>query len=431
MKSLSLSILCLLVIVLSQKSVHADVHIYQLDNGLTVRLVPMELDGQVVVLLGVKAGFFAEPAGKPHLAHIVEHAVFYNVDAALVPVVARWREENRANAETLADVMYFDLRVPADELESAIALQASRMKIGRFFNAVLEREVPMALAELDMVEKGPVSATSKFALAPFVQAALHGRLQEPIRERSSQLTVDDVQAFYSTEFQPSRAMLTIAGEFEPQQAMRLIARHLARLAHPKDAAVKRSSLRVGRHDATWDVKRKHVFVAFPMPALRDDDHASMTALAYVLWQRLNADPETRGAMLSAMLGGGQIDGVWLLSLALSDDATEAQVIEKLKQQLDAVSGPKAPSSGELRFAIESAKRAGILAGDPKDAPIPPGVYRALANFELQNLFMTLAYGDPRGYLRRIEAVTDVRAADTAQRRLKWDTASVVVVSPKR
>ena len=50
---------------------------YTLDNGLRVRLVPSPGGKQAIVFLGVRAGFFEEPKGVPHVAHVTEHlAVF-------------------------------------------------------------------------------------------------------------------------------------------------------------------------------------------------------------------------------------------------------------------------------------------------------------------------------------------------------------------
>ncbi len=46
---------------------------YALDNGLLVRLVSLPDEKRVSLILGVRAGFFSEPAGCPHLAHVNEH----------------------------------------------------------------------------------------------------------------------------------------------------------------------------------------------------------------------------------------------------------------------------------------------------------------------------------------------------------------------
>ena len=95
---------------------------FTMPNGLRVRLVPIPGEKGVAVLLGVRAGFFDEPSGSPHLAHVTEHLVVF----ASPPrgdegkAVARWYGAGKANAETLPGFMYFDLHIEPDELDTAL-----------------------------------------------------------------------------------------------------------------------------------------------------------------------------------------------------------------------------------------------------------------------------------------------------------------------
>ena len=50
---------------------------FTMPNGLRVRLVPIRGEKGVAVLFGVRAGFFEEPSGSPHLAHVTEHLVVF------------------------------------------------------------------------------------------------------------------------------------------------------------------------------------------------------------------------------------------------------------------------------------------------------------------------------------------------------------------
>ena len=47
--------------------------------------------------------------------------------------------------------MYFDLHVPPDQLETALAVQARRLTRPEFADDVLAREVPRALGELEFL----------------------------------------------------------------------------------------------------------------------------------------------------------------------------------------------------------------------------------------------------------------------------------------
>src|SRR5690349_11206638 len=82
-----------------------------LPNGMRVHLVPLGGEKEVAVVLAVRAGAFAEPPGRPHLAHVTEHMVVFGAPSETDEgkAVARWFAGGKANAETLADWMYFDL----------------------------------------------------------------------------------------------------------------------------------------------------------------------------------------------------------------------------------------------------------------------------------------------------------------------------------
>jgi predicted Zn-dependent peptidase len=77
------------------------------------------------------------------------------------------------------------------------------------------REIPRTLQEIDFVDKSKYRAAAKFALIPFVQAALHSKTDQPIRARTKTITLDDVKAFHERTFRTDRAALLVIGEFDP------------------------------------------------------------------------------------------------------------------------------------------------------------------------------------------------------------------------
>src|SRR5690242_6270891 len=94
-----------------------------LKKGLRVRLVPNHDQKKVSMLLGVRAGFFSEPTGLPHIAHLTEHVTVFDAKPGSqeAQAIQRWFEGGKANAETLADFMYFDIDgVEPSELELAL-----------------------------------------------------------------------------------------------------------------------------------------------------------------------------------------------------------------------------------------------------------------------------------------------------------------------
>jgi secreted Zn-dependent insulinase-like peptidase len=123
---------------------------FSLENGLRVRLVPLEGEERVFVILAVQAGFLDEPAGLPHLAHVTEHLVVFGAPGGSDEAEAteRWFRAGRANGETLPGWMYFDLQVESGELEAALRVQAIRLARPEFTGDILSREIPRTLQEL-------------------------------------------------------------------------------------------------------------------------------------------------------------------------------------------------------------------------------------------------------------------------------------------
>src|SRR5262245_7117794 len=69
------------------------------DWGLRVRVVPIDVPGELAVILGFRnAGILSEPAGHPHLAHVSEHARFHSMPqgSELGKLVDKWFSLGRA-----------------------------------------------------------------------------------------------------------------------------------------------------------------------------------------------------------------------------------------------------------------------------------------------------------------------------------------------
>jgi hypothetical protein len=78
-------------------------------------------------------------------------------------------------------------------LESALRVQAIRLARPEFTGDLLSREIPRTLQELEYLEKSETYGTGKFAFSAFVQSALHGQVEAPIKARTKDITIEDVR----------------------------------------------------------------------------------------------------------------------------------------------------------------------------------------------------------------------------------------------
>lgn len=407
---------------------------FTLPNGLGVRLAPAEDAKEVVVILGVRAGFMAEPSGKPHIAHVAEHVVVFGgrPGSDEAKAVDRWFAEGRANGETHVPFLYFDLHVPPDDLRAAIRVQASRLDRPTFTRETLDREVPRALGEAEHLDRSDEGYTGKFAAMAFVQAALRGQADIPFRAKTRGFTVDDVRDFWTKSARPDRAILSVSGAFDPSMARKEIEAAFGAIPRPAGPSTDAPpTLKPGRIAATWDLRARHLLIAWPAPPPSDPDHPALTVASLILMQRLFADPDiTAPAKLPTV--GNDADGCFLINAYVRPGADAASLEAMLLDRVGKLSGQGAPTVVEV---APSRASAGQMLGslDVDTVALPPGVTRSQvrANVELQRLLKELSWGDPSSYKARIDLVSPGAVRDAASRHLDPARATIVRLGPSR
>lgn len=401
---------------------------YTLENGLRVRLAPRTGDQQVMVLLFVRAGFLDEPAGLPHLAHVTEHLTVFDLPAAEAKAAERWFKAGKANGETLADVMYFDLLVTPDEAESAVKVQAARLSGAEFSKETLAREVPRTLQEVAFVEKSKFPVAGKFALAPFVQAALHGKTDQPLRARTEKIAVADVTAFHRRTFRPDRAGLVVAGEFDPTAVRKQIDATFGAIKKPAAAVALRPKLKAGESTADWDVKTRHLFVAWPAPDPSHADHPPLTLASLALTEKLMTD----AAFTKLASGFPQLndtEGVFMVGAQAAGDADLGDIRKAVLDRVTGLAKPEAWTKTEVTRLREQTDQLLGADVDVDKLTLPKRVTKtmAVAQMELQRMSKALVWGEVDAYRKRLAAVTPEEVAAAVAKHLPAKEATVVRV----
>ena len=403
-----------------------------LANGLRVRLVPLAGEKRVFVILGVRAGMIAEPAGLPHLAHLTEHLVVFGLPAGSQEKSAaeRWFREGRANGETLPGWMYFDLQVEPGELERALRVQAVRLARPVFTEDLLAREIPRTLVELERVESSEAFGAAKFAFSVFVQAALRGMDEVPIKQRTLTLTVKDVQRFHAATFRPDQAVLCVLGGFDAAQAGRWIGDAFGTIPKPKEAVV-RPRLREDRQQLTahWDARTRHLFLAWSTPAESAPELAADSVAAELLAGRLAVDHElARWAKMPTAMS--DLEGVFLISTQVKPGADMEAVRDRLLQHVDRLTQPGGVSEGDVVMVRQRTNQALRPGGLGRVLSIVRGSQLMVrANQELQIVGKIFAHGDLNSYGARVETMTSQAVREAAVRHLTRQKAVVLRVEP--
>lgn len=198
---------------------------FTLDNGLTVIMHQDNSDPVVAVALTAHVGSAREIEGRTGFAHLFEHLLFLeseNLGKGGLDKMSARIGGSGANGSTSRDRTNYFQTVPKDALEKMIWAEAD--KLGYFINTVTE---PVLAKEKQVVKNekrqsvdnrpyGHVSYVIGKALYPEDHPynwQVIGSLED-----LQNATLQDVKDFYNRWYTPNNTTLTIAGDFDPEQA---------------------------------------------------------------------------------------------------------------------------------------------------------------------------------------------------------------------
>jgi len=186
-----------------------------LSNGLPVLLVPMHEVPVVEVLLVVRAGAAADPAGREGLARMTADMLDEGAGGKDALALADAVDFLGAQLDTAAswDASTVRLRVPTARLADALPLLADVALRPDFPEGELARLRKEALTDLLQARDVPGRIASRaLAQAVFGTAHRYGRPEGGDAGSIRALTVADLRAFHAGRFVPPAATLVVAGD---------------------------------------------------------------------------------------------------------------------------------------------------------------------------------------------------------------------------
>jgi zinc protease len=204
---------------------------HTLDNGLRVILSRDPTAPIVAVNLWYDVGSKHEKPGKTGFAHLFEHMMFQGT--ATVEKGQHFSLIQAAggtlNATTWLDrTNYFDT-LPSHELELAVWLEADRMAnlLPAMTQEKLDNQRDVVKNErrwsVDNQPYGSWDEKMQELVYPEGHPYHHSTIGS--MEDLSAASLDDVREFFATYYAPNNAVVTIAGGFEADDALRMVERH--------------------------------------------------------------------------------------------------------------------------------------------------------------------------------------------------------------
>ncbi|HEY0299855.1 MAG TPA: pitrilysin family protein [Rhizomicrobium sp.] len=197
---------------------------YKLPNGLTLVVIPDHRAPVVTHMIWYKVGAADETPGKSGLAHFLEHLMFKgtakNPVGRFSTVVARIGGQE--NAFTSSDYTGYYQRVPSEQLRTVMEFEADRMTGLVLTDAVVLPERDVILEERNQrLENNPRARLGEQMDAALFLNHPYGKPIIGWRHEMEQLSRDDAIAFYKRFYGPNDAVVVLAGDIEPDAALRL------------------------------------------------------------------------------------------------------------------------------------------------------------------------------------------------------------------
>ena len=208
---------------------------YRLDNGLRFLLFPDQSRQRITVNVTYLVGSRHEGYGETGMAHLLEHLVFKGTPNH--PDIPAELTEHGAfpNGTTWFDRTNYFETFPASEenLEWALDLEADRM-VNSFISAEdLESEMTVVRNEWESGENNPGGVLRKRVLSAAFDWHNYGNSTIGARADIENVPIDRLQAFYRRYYQPDNAILVVAGRFDRDGALGLIAQKFGALPRPE------------------------------------------------------------------------------------------------------------------------------------------------------------------------------------------------------
>ncbi|HEX5118695.1 MAG TPA: pitrilysin family protein [Pseudonocardiaceae bacterium] len=348
----------------------SELHRLTLANGLRVVLAPDRTSPVVGVSVHYDVGFRSEPEGRTGFAHLFEHLMFQGSES--LEKLAHFRHVQSSggtfNGSTHPDYTdYFEV-LPSAGLERALFLEADRMRAPRITNENLRNQVDVVKEEIRLNVLNRPYGGFPWIWLPAVLYQTFPNAHNGYGDFTEleQATLDDCASFFDTFYAPANAVLTVAGDFDPERAGELVERHFG------DVPARDVARRPSFHEPppTTEVRSEKVDQHAPLPALAVgyrlpdpvadlDNYLTHVVLSSVLTDGDSARLQQRMVHKDALVTdigtscgtlGSPLDArdpdTFTVTAIHTDDVAPDRVLGALDEELDRLAG-QGPDADEL------------------------------------------------------------------------------------
>jgi len=334
----------------STPDLNLDVRTFKLDNGLRVVLCADHASPTVAVDVVYDVGSRNEERGQSGFAHLFEHMMFQGSEN--VPRGEHFRlvtaHGGSLNGTTSEDrTNYFEM-LPENELTLGLWLEADRMRSLDISQSNFENQRAVVKEEFRMRVSNAPYVPAYFKLLELTYQGYwpyeHPAIGSMPDLDAAQL--DWVRAFHKAYYAPNNAVLSVAGDFVPEEAESLVRKHFGRIAAvPGVRAYAPPALPEQTTERTATVMDPHAelsayFDGWTIPPSRDPAHYALSIASMVLsdgessrLHRLLVRERAVAAEVEAETAGHRGPDAFIVTTKVASRAKAEDVIKLVDQEI--------------------------------------------------------------------------------------------------
>lgn len=213
-----------------------EIHNYKLSNGLRVSIVPMETNSTVIRTF-VNTGAINEDESQRGISHFLEHMAFNGTSGEdgykklstgdVFRIVGNIGGNTNACTNFALTDYYIQAPIFYDtDLEEIISVQGAMMNNLALPESMIEKERGPVISEINMYSDFPEMLAYNAALKNLYGLQTHSLdYVAGTVENIQGLSKTDVEAYYRKNYHPANMFTTLAGDVNPDEAIKLIAKH--------------------------------------------------------------------------------------------------------------------------------------------------------------------------------------------------------------
>jgi zinc protease len=265
----------------------ADVLRVKLTNGLQVIVVRNTLAPVVTTMVNYLVGSDEAPAGFPGTAHATEHMMFRGSPGLsadqFAAISAAFGGDD--NADTQQAVTQYFFTTPAENLEVALRVEATRMRDLLPDESLWEKERGAIEQEVAQDLSNPEYVFYEQLLAAVFKGTPYEHSPLGTRPSFDKTTSADLRKFHNTWYVPNNAILVIVGNVEPQEVLEQVKKVFGKIPAAQLPARPEFNFGIVKPDTLkldTDLPYGLIAITFRFPGADSPDFAAAQILSDVL-----------------------------------------------------------------------------------------------------------------------------------------------------